>query len=165
MIDSAFQWITAMIGVAFVSALAEPLLNKAALKQVLRVITAASLIAILLSPLLHPDVFSYASVLRRESTSDLWDPDAAAEQDRLLNRTLIESECSAYILDKGKSLNIPIEEVHVSVCWDTEGYWVPERVQIVVTHESEQSEELCDVIETDLGIARNAQEWSIAHEQ
>jgi hypothetical protein len=164
MMDSVFHWMTALIGVAMVSALAEPFLTKPAMKQTLRIITAASLIAILLSPLLHPDIDAYASALRRERTSDYWDPDAAAEQDRLLNRMLIESECSAYILDKGKSLNVPVEEAHVTLRWDTEGYWVPERVQIIVTYETERFEALRDAIETDLGIAQDAQEWSTAHE-
>ena len=91
MTDSIFHWMTALIGVALIAALAEPFLSKNAIKQTLRVITAASLIVIVLTPLLHPDLASYASALRREETSDLWDAEAAAEQDRLLNRTLIES--------------------------------------------------------------------------
>lgn len=164
MTDSIFHWMTALIGVALIAALAEPFLSKNAIKQTLRVITAASLIVIVLTPLLHPDLASYASALRREETSDLWDAEAAAEQDRLLNRTLIESECRSYILDKGKSLNVPIEDASVSLRWDTEGYWVPAHAQITVTYENERSDQLRDLITTELGIAPSEQEWRTVHE-
>lgn len=164
MMETVFHWLTALIGMALISALAEPFLTRTALKQTLRVITAAGLITILLSPVLNPDFFAYASALRREETSHLWDPDVAAEQERLLNRTLIESECSAYILDKGKSLNVPVEEAVVSLRWNTEGYWVPERAKITIAYDTDRTDALRDVIETDLGIARDEQEWSIANE-
>lgn len=158
--ESVYQWISAMIGVALVSAVAEVFVSSRNMKQVLRLITATGMITILVAPLLRPNFSAYASALRETVTFDAWDADAAADQDRMLNRMVIESECSAYILDKGKELNVSVLDAHVTVCWSTEGYWVPDRAQITAENDSQQAALLRDAITTDLGIPPEKQEWS-----
>ena len=158
------QWAAALIGVAMISALAESFLSSRSMKQILRLITAVAMITLLFTPLLNLDLSAYSAAMRRERVSQIWDADSAAENERMLNRMLIESECSTYILDKGAALDIPVQEATVTLRWDTEGYWVPERAQIVLAHETNQTDILRDVITTDLGIAAEAQEWSIADE-
>ena len=155
---------TALIAVALISALFEPLLTKQAAKQTLRLITAVSMITIVMSVLVHLDLSEYAASMRWENTVNQWNADEYAERESMLNRTIIESECSAYILDKGRSLHIPIREASVTLRWDTDGYWVPDQARIVIERETDNIALLRDIITTDLGVGPEAQSWSVAHE-
>lgn len=86
--------------------------------------------------------------------------DAEAQGDRL-NRLVIERECEEYIMDKAAELRIELRSADVSAAWSREGVWVPESAVLVAGSESEGLSELSALIESQLGIAAERQEWRI----
>lgn len=163
MMDAVRQCISALIGAAFLSAISELVLTGKTQQQVHRLITAVTMLTILFALFVPQNWDAYADSIRREHIISVWDYDAQAEKERKMSRLIIEEECAAYILDKGADLQIPIQEAHVTLRWNTEGYWVPDRVQIVVSQACDQ-ETLADIIASDLGVSREKQDWSTINE-
>ena len=72
------------------------------------------------------------------------------------SRTIIESDCCAYILDKAAALGASVRDASVSLKWSSEGFWYPAECGI----DGQYSEELSRAIESELGIGREGQKWS-----
>lgn len=159
MMSAISQWLTALIGIALSAAIAECLIPQQSMKQILRLVSAVCIATMMLSAVLKAGYDDYASALRYQSIYPEWDADAAEQQNEALNRTLIESECAAYILDKAESMGIPVLDASVSLRWDTRGYWVPDHAVITIPADAETPAALSDTITADLGIAANEQEW------
>ena len=85
----------------------------------------------------------------------------AEEERRELNRLVIERECGEYIMDKAADLSLSVRSVRVSARWSREEVWVPERVLIVLSEDGTGRERLSSLIEAQLGIPAQMQEWSI----
>ena len=58
-------------------------------------------------------------------------PTQGEQYSKNLNRTIIEGECRAYILDKADETGTELAEVTVTAEWSTDGYWYPHEVRIV----------------------------------
>ena len=78
--------------------------------------------------------------------------DQGEQYSKNLNRTIIEDECRAYILDKADETGIELAEVTVTAEWSTDGYWYPHEVRIVSGADENQ--------QTQLGISAENQDWS-----
>ena len=74
---------------------------------------------------------------------------------RMLDRGIIEREMEAYILDKARTLGVPLSGARVALRWSTEGVWLPERVELTGPY----SEALARAVEAELGVPRRAQHW------
>ena len=85
----------------------------------------------------------------------------AEEGGKALSRLVIERECGEYIMDKAADLSLALRSVKVSARWSREGVWVPERVSIVLVQDAPGREKLASLIEAELGIPKQIQEWSI----
>ena len=85
----------------------------------------------------------------------------AEEERRELNRLVIERECGEYIMDKAADLSLSVRSVRVSARWSREEVWVPERVSIVLSEDGAGRGRLSSLIEAQLGIPAQMQEWSI----
>ena len=104
---------------------------------------------------------SYAvSLAEMKSSADAISADAQEER-RELSRRVIERECGEYIMDKAADLSLALRSVKVSARWSREGVWVPERVSIVLVQDAPGREKLASLIEAELGIPKQIQEWSI----
>ena len=79
------------------------------------------------------------------------------EEARELNRSVIEAECAAYILDKAEALGLEACEAAVQADWDAEGFWVPRRCSVRRTGGYDAA--LSAAIEAELGIPAERQEW------
>lgn len=64
-------------------------------------------------------------------------------------------------MDKAADLSLTLRSVKVSARWSREGVWVPERVSIVLVQDAPGREKLASLIEAELGIPKQIQEWSI----
>ena len=108
--------------------------------------------------LLHDD--SYAAALQDCRVSVSTDG-AVSDSSERLQRTVIESELRAYILDKAAQCGVSLADAQVTLQWSTDGYWYPYAVRLVTAGATENSR-LAQTIEADLGIPRARQEWSSA---
>lgn len=104
---------------------------------------------------------SYAVSLAEVSgASEAITSDAETER-RELNRLVIERACGEYIMDKAAEMALRVKSVHVSARWSREEVWVPERVEIVLEADGEGRARLSSLIEAELGIPLQMQEWSL----
>ena len=158
--ETVSHFISALIGMALISSVAEAFMHEAAMKQVLRVITTTALTAVLLSFVCDLDFYSYASAVRDNSAFRSWDPAAVQEQTQRMDRVFIESECAAYVESRGETLGVPLQSVQITLRWNTDGYWVPDHAVIHVEQMNDTCDQLQDVITADLGIPPESQEWS-----
>lgn len=163
--ESVSHFISALIGIALISSVAEAFVHEAAMRQVLRVIMTTALAAVLLSFICDLDFYSYASAVRDNSVFRSWDSAAAQEQTQRMDRIYIESECAAYVESRGKTLGIPLRSVQITLRWNTDGYWVPDHAVILVEHMTDACDQLQDVITADLGIPPESQEWSCVKDE
>lgn len=85
----------------------------------------------------------------------------AEVQSRRLNRVVIEQECEEYIMDKAADLGCPLREVKVSLRWSREGLWVPDSAVIRSSERTSAQQRLSSLIEAQLGIRADRQEWII----
>lgn len=160
MTEAIQSWLLTMIGVAFVTAIASFFASGSSMKRVLKLIGGVAMAAALLSPLLKFDFAAYAASLQLYNNSVAWDSATVEETENRLNRTIIESECSAYILDKAAQLGVSLTGAQVSVQWSTtDGIWYPYAVTLTQPVGAEKSAALTDNIEADLGIPSERQEW------
>lgn len=161
MTEAIKSWLLTMTGVAVITTIASFFASNGSMQRVLKLIGGVAMAIVLLSPLLKFDFAAYAASLQLYSDSAAWDSAAAEETEKRLNRTIIESECSAYILDKAAQLGVPLTGAQVSVQWSTtDGVWYPCAATLTQPVGAEKSAALTDVIEADLGIPSERQEWS-----
>ena len=158
------QWLASLIAVALLGAIGACFVQDQTMKQLLRLIVSVSLITMTVSAISNLDYTGYSAAMQAIREENVWDGTAVEEGNRSMNRMLIEAECSAYILDKGAALHVPVQEAHVTLCWDTGGFWVPEAADISVSDADVDTSELRDAIATDLGIPEHAQKWSMINE-
>ncbi len=85
----------------------------------------------------------------------------AEDARRELNRLVIERECGEYILDKAAELALSVRSVSVSARWSREEVWVPDSVTIALTEDGAGRTKLSSLIEAQLGIPGQRQEWCI----
>ena len=117
-----------------------------------------ALTCLLFSPLVSFDYDSYAAALQDCRVSVSTDG-AVSDTSERLQRTVIESELRAYILDKAAQCGAALADAQVTLQWSTDGYWYPYAVRLVTAGAAENSR-LAQTIESDLGIPRARQEWS-----
>lgn len=159
MTEAIQGWLLSMIGVALISAIASFFASSGSMKRVLKLIGGVAMAAALIAPLLKFDFAAYAGSLQLYNSSLSWDSAAAEDTENRLNRTIIESECSAYILDKAAQLGVPLSEARVTVQWSTDGVWYPYSVTLIQPNDAEKNTALSGIIEADLGIPSERQEW------
>lgn len=159
-----YQWMASLISIALLAAVCDCLLSNPTMKHLLRLIVYVSLITAMVTAVVHLDLSSYASALQQVHAAYAWDAASAEEKNRNLDRQIIESECSAYILNRAAELEVDVVQARVMMRWDTQGYWVPERAEIVISESGEDVSRLREAITVELGIADESQTWSVANE-
>ena len=76
-----------------------------------------------------------------------------------LDRRVIERECAAYIGDKAASLGYVLNGIELEMVWSVEGVWVPHAVSLTGSGAIEARDRLSAILETELGIPPDRQEW------
>ncbi len=155
------QWLHAVIYTGIVCSIALLLTPEGRVKQALGVICALAMCAAVASPLGELDPEAYSKALARYKLDARQYTQQGEEYSRNLNRSVIEDECEAYILDKAEALGAEISEVCVTAMWSSEGYWYPYEAEIKADISDERKTELSDCIMSELGISPGHQDWSV----
>lgn len=155
MIDFLREWIISIAIVALGSSIATVLMPKGKLTAILKLCTSIAMAITLLSPIGNFVTEDYAiSMARYRELIQSYEQKGSEAADRL-SRTIIESECAAYIWDKGQNLGLIIGTVEVLAKWG-DGVWYPFEVKI----DSDYSQELMKIIELELGVPEERTQWS-----
>jgi hypothetical protein len=153
-------WVMGLAGAAVVTGLALSLTPKGRVRSVVRLICGAVMIIALVKPVLEFDFDAYSLGLARYRADMERITESARETSDRLQRTIIEEECSAYILDKAHILGLDCTKAEVTVKWGDEGYWYPYEAHLQINGPQEQLNRLAGLIEAELGIPRERQHWN-----
>lgn len=158
MSEAVKEWIIGMVGASAISCIALTLTPKGRVYEVVRLLCGVLVAITMLSPVISFDYTAYAENLSkyREEYTEIT-TEASADGDRLV-RTLIEQECSAYILDKAGELGVQVSGVTVTAKWGDDNCWYPYEANI--SSQQERNDALTGVIEAQLGIPAERQYWS-----
>lgn len=155
MTDWIRDWIFSLTGTALVCAAARRLTPEGRVKSVLRLVCAVAMAAALFSPLLRGALDTYPLELARYRAQGAAIAGEGTDVRRALDRDIIERETEAYIMDKARTLAVPLRAVHVALRWSTEGVWLPETAELTGPYDAR----LARILEAELGIPLAAQNW------
>lgn len=151
------EWLRALVGSAVFCALALALCPEGRPKRVLRAACGVVMAAALLSPVVELDMQALPEAIARYGEAARAVADGAEEEADRLNRTIIERECAAYILDKADALGLSASEVSVTARWSEEGFWYPWECRVSCAEGGRAA--LSRAIEAELGIPPERQSW------
>ena len=103
--ESLRAWLLSLAGAALLTALAAMFPTSESLRRVVKLIGGVALTCLLFSPLVAFDYDSYAAALQDCRVSVSTDG-AVSDSSERLQRTVIESELRAYILDKAAQCGV-----------------------------------------------------------
>jgi len=155
MLNQIRIWLLGMIGAAMFCAVAEALTPAGSVQRVQKMLCGIVLAAAMVTPFFSLDYDAYARQLAKiRQTAASADNDTKLRAENL-SRTIIEEELEAYILDKAQTFGADISSAAVSARWSTEGVWYP----VAVTLDGSYNEDLAELIESELGISADRQQW------
>lgn len=160
MTDIFSQWLHAVVYTGIVCSIALMLSPDGRVKNALKILCAVAMCAAIVSPLSELDFDAYSKAMARCRLDAEQYTTQGEQYSKNLNRTIIEDECRAYILDKAGETGTELAEVTVTAEWSTDGYWYPQSVRLVTSGPAAENSRLAQIIEADLGVPRTRQEWS-----
>lgn len=138
------------------------LMPEGTVKKISPAVAAAAMLLCLMDGIATVDTDGLSmDIARYWELSETLTMDAEALHERL-DRNLIEQECQTYIENKAEELGLQNLSVRVAAVWSTEGFWLPEAVSIMGQWSIKEKERLSQMIESQLGIPIQRQEWTIA---
>ncbi len=165
MIDGTLQsWLNAVIYTGIICGIALVLAPSGRVKKAMKILCGAAMCVALISPLKAIDLDRYSEALAGlKIEAETYAADGGSYS-KNLNRTIIEAECEAYILDKAVNLGAQLNEVEVLAVWSDEGYWYPSEVEITGSLSLNERDRISSYIESELGISADKQQWSVENE-
>ena len=128
MAEALRAWLNAVIYTGVICGIALMITPCGRVKKALTVLCGAAMCVAFISLLAGIDLDGYSETLAGFKL----EAEAFAAQgesySKNLNRTIIEDECEAYILDKAENLGVQLDEVEVLAVWSDEGYWYPSEI-------------------------------------
>ena len=160
MTDLIHNWLSAVIYTGIVCSVVMMITPAGRVKKVLSILCGVAMCFAVISPIADFDFASYSQAMAHYRINAEQYAGNGAEHSKNLNRTIIEDECRAYILDKATEIGAELETVEVIVSWSSEGYWYPTGVEICAQATPQQKQALTSYIEAQLGIGSHEQKWS-----
>lgn len=151
MMGAVGRWLTAVISVSLLCAMAGALMPQGAVKQVGRLVCGLVLLAAILSPLRELDVDAGRRWLDSylDSTGQ-WEAALKETVNRQM-KTIIEEECAAYIVDKAAQLGLRCT-LRVECRETEESLYLPLRAEVRGPLSDSDQTLLIRLIAEDLGI-------------
>ncbi len=159
MAEILHSWLTAVISSALICALAISLTPKGRVHSALKLLCGLVMIFAIISPLKVLDFSEYSENLARYGNEAAELTESAGDYEDKLNRTIIEDECAAYILDKAESYGVKLNSVNVTAEWSMDGYWYPSACDIIYSCSDELVGAISSSVEGELGITKERQTW------
>ena len=151
------QWIPGIFSASLLAAMALALCPKGRVREVTRLVCGIVCALAVADPLIKLDTDRLASAIAEYSQQAEILAEDGEEEGKMLERTYIEEECAAYICSKAAQRGVSAAGASVQARWDDEALiWVPWSAAV----EAAYSAELSALIEQDLGIPAERQEWN-----
>ena len=157
MMEVLRTWLFGLTAVSLLLALAEALVSQEGIRRVLRLTGGVLMIVVLLQPVVQIDLEDLSlSLEAHQQEVETLTEEYAQQQETQLSAG-IEAELASYIWDKAQALGL---DCQVSVTVETGADGVPAPRSVDIT--GEYSEALSEIIEKDLGVPREQQNWQEA---
>lgn len=160
MAEALRAWLNAVIYTGVICGIALVITPSGRVKKALTILCGAAMCAAFISPLAGIDLDGYSETLAGFKLEAETFASQGEAYSKNLNRTIIEDECEAYILDKAENLGIQLDEVEVLAVWSDEGYWYPSEASIKGSLSQAERNRMSSYIEAELGISAGNQQWS-----
>lgn len=134
------------------------LINEKHIKKIAELLCMAALLSVVLMSFSHLDWNTYSRELAKYRDYETSLGQSTENVTNTLNRTVIEEQCRTYILDKAEELGCELGSVQFTMHWG-EGVWYPVECSVRLLSGQERKPRLMDIIEADLGIKKEKQEW------
>jgi len=143
------EWILSVSAAAFIGGVAAALAPEGKSRKMVSFISGFMTIAVMLAPVKQVEFTDFSAYIEQfQIESDAYTQDYSAENDKLI-KEVIEEKTAAYILDKTGII------AEVRAVKTDESYPVPWEVKLYSAYE----ESVSLLIENDLGIPRERQNW------
>lgn len=155
------SWILGLTGASIIAALLISISPAGRPRKITTFASAFMLVVALVKPILSFDLGAFqTSALKYGVMAEDYSALLQEENYRLM-RVIIEERSSAYISDKAK--NIGIEDITVTVLTQKgdDGYPYPQEVSIEARCTQAQKTALTDYIESEFGVPKSKQHWSV----
>ncbi len=153
-------WVRGIIYASVFCLVALSLTPEGKVKTAEKLLCGIVMLFVIFSPIIELDIDTYASAMAKYTEVGKELANEGKESGERMNRTIIENELCAYILDKAESFGVRITSVSVGVAWSDEGYWYPVSAEISGSFSSDGKKKLTSVIAADLGIGEGEQSWT-----
>ena len=154
------NWILGLAGAALFSGVVIALTPKGKWLSVMTLICGFMLLSVLVSPVVRLDMERLSrSIVEYKASIGAYGEILEGENQRLMAE-IIEREAAEYILDKAAQLGIPLEGVTVITRLDNGDYPYPYAAELQGDATEEEKESLADLLEGELGIAKERQTWN-----
>ena len=130
-------------------------------KRVLKLLSAAIFVAVILSPLqeLDYDVFSLEQARFASAEAEITHKTRLTEQ--MLKKALLQENCANYIASNARELGLSLKDAELELRQNDADEWLPYAITIRVTGEEDAAELLCRQIRDELGIPMERQVWTL----
>jgi len=151
------QWITTITGASILCAIALSIAPKGRVYGTLKMLCGAVMLLALIKPWAGFDISAYSVSMAGYREHMYQIENNLSETNNRLSRTIIEEECSAYILDKAHVMGMSVAAA-VSAKWGDEDCFVP--YEAYIQGDEQGRSRLEAVIEADLGIPKERVYWN-----
>lgn len=128
-------------------------------KQILQILSSVLICLLLLSMLQDFDYSVHALEQAKLSQAAAELTDESREIGDRLNRRFVEQSYRNYVLDRAQAFGLDDISAEVRTQWSLDGLWVPNEVTIAGQWSEEEAIRLQNVLEQELGIPPERQEW------
>lgn len=151
------EWIMGIVAASVLRAIAMALTPPGRVRSVTGLVSTIVCALALVSPVMEIDLDDLAVGIAEYEQMAEEVVEQAEEETKMLNRTYIEEEYEAYILDKAEETGVAVQEISVTARWDENALvWYPWQVVLGAAYDRTLSQ----TIEAELGIPAERQEWS-----
>ncbi|MCD8116710.1 MAG: hypothetical protein LUE21_06300 [Oscillospiraceae bacterium] len=155
--DRMKEWIMGIVAASVLRAIAMALTPPGRVRSVTGLVSTIVCALALVSPVMEIDLDDLAVGIAEYEQMAEEVVEQAEEETKMLNRTYIEEEYEAYILDKAAETGVAVQEISVTARWDEDALvWYPWQVVLGAAYDRTLSQ----TIEAELGIPAERQEWS-----
>lgn len=158
------NWVLGIVGASVIAAIAHTAAPSGRVKKVLTLVCGLVMMIAMLKPIVGFDHTTFSTrYFELKAEADVFSGELANVNEKLTGR-IIEEECAAYILDKGKEFGMENLAVMVNARWSPDGYWYPAGATITTEAGEEGRDRLAYSIEMGLGIPAEELIWRVHDE-
>ncbi len=158
MMEGIREYLISVVAVCMITVIADVLIQKSALKKIVRLIGGMLILLVAIRPLLSVDMERISAYLEGINAEYRFDTEEIKSTQEEILRRQIKQSAEVYIENKAKALGATL---HAEITLSEGEYPEPVSVKLIGTLTPEQVQTMSAEIETALNIPVSRQEWRL----